>query len=167
MTDVVVRGATVVTPEGLQVADVAVSDGVIEAVGRVDGEGREEIDASGLHLFPGGIDPHVHFNEPGRTHWEGFDTGTRALAAGGFTTFVDMPLNSVPTTVDGAAFDVKRAAAEASAFVDFGLWGGLVPGSVDRLEELHDRGVAGFKAFMCDSGIDEFPRIDDASLLRW
>ena len=166
MSDLVVRGATVVTPDGVRVADVAVSDGVIERVGAVDGEGREEVDASGLHLFPGGIDPHVHFNEPGRTHWEGFDSGTRALAAGGFTTFVDMPLNSVPTTVDAAAFDAKLAAAEASAYVDFGLWGGLVPASVDRLEDLHDRGVAGFKAFMCDSGIDEFPRIDDASLLR-
>jgi allantoinase len=164
--DLVVRGATVVTPEGVRAADVAVSDGVIEEIGRVDADGREEIEASGLHLFPGGIDPHVHFNEPGRTHWEGFDTGTRALAAGGFTTFVDMPLNSVPTTIDGAAFDAKLAAAEAAAFVDFGLWGGLVPASFERLEELHDRGVAGFKAFMCDSGIDEFPRIDDASLFR-
>jgi allantoinase len=139
---------------------------VIEAVGVVEDAGREEVDATGLHLFPGGVDPHVHFNEPGRTHWEGFDSGTRALAAGGFTTFVDMPLNSVPTTVDAAAFDAKLAAAQASAHVDFAFWGGLVPASVDRLEELHDRGVAGFKAFMCSSGIDEFPRIDDASLLR-
>jgi allantoinase len=164
--DLIVRGATVVTPEGVAVGDVAVSEGVIEAVGDVSGDAREKIDASGLHLFPGGIDPHVHFNEPGRTHWEGFDSGTRALAAGGFTTFVDMPLNSVPATVDAAAFDAKLAAAEASAYVDFGLWGGLVPESVDRLEELHDRGVAGFKAFMCSSGVDEFARIDDASLLR-
>jgi allantoinase len=166
VSDLVVRGATVVTPDGVRVADVAVSDGVVEAVGDVDREAREEIEGSGLHLFPGGIDPHVHFNEPGRTHWEGFDSGTRALASGGFTAFLDMPLNSVPTTVDAEAFDAKLAAAKASAYVDFGLWGGLVPASVDRLEELHDRGVAGFKAFMCDSGIDEFPRIDDASLLR-
>jgi allantoinase len=166
VSDLVVRDAAVVTPDGVLVADVAVSDGLIEAVGVVDGVGLEEIDATGLHLFAGGIDPHVHFNEPGRTHWEGFDSGTRALAAGGFTTFVDMPLNSIPTTVDGAAFDAKLAAAEASAYVDFAFWGGLVPASVDRLEELHNRGVTGFKAFMCDSGIDEFPRIDDASLLR-
>ena len=114
MHDLIVRGATVVTRGRVRLADVAVLDGLIAAVGDVDGDGREEIDGSGLHLFPGGIDPHVHFNEPGRTHWEGFDSGTRALAAGGFTTFVDMPLNSVPATVDAAAFDAKLAAAEAA-----------------------------------------------------
>ena len=164
--DLVVRGARVVTAGSEQDADIAVADGAIAAVGAADGDAREELDGCGLHVFPGGIDPHVHFNEPGRTDWEGFDTGSRALAAGGFTTFVEMPLNSIPTTVDGESFDRKRAAAEASSFVDFGLWGGLVPASVDRLEELHERGVAGFKAFMCDSGIEEFPRADDATLWR-
>ena len=164
--DLIVRGVQLVLPDGVVRGDLAVADGVITAVGAVDAEAREEIPAGGLHLFPGGVDPHVHFNEPGRRDWEGFDTGTRALAAGGVTTFVEMPLNSVPTTVDGASFDLKLAAAEASSYVDFGLWGGLVPANVDRLAELHERGVAGFKAFMCDSGIEEFPRIDDASLWR-
>jgi allantoinase len=164
--DLIVRGALVVRAGEVKRADVAVSDGVIAAVGVVDADAREEVDGTGLHLFPGGIDPHVHFNEPGRTDWEGFGSGSRALAAGGFTTFIEMPLNSVPTTVDGESFDRKLAAARGSAYVDFGLWGGLVPASVDRLEELHERGVAGFKAFMCDSGIEEFPRIDDTSLWR-
>jgi allantoinase len=164
--DLVVRGATVVTRDGVRRADVGVEDGAIAAVGSVGGNAREELDASGLHVFPGGMDPHVHFNEPGRTEWEGFHSGSRALAAGGFTTFVDMPLNSVPATTDAAGFDAKLAAARGASHVDFALWGGLVPDRVDRLEELHERGVLGFKAFMCDSGVEEFPRIDDASLLR-
>ena len=116
------------------------------------------------------IDAHVHFNEPGRTDWEGWATGTRALAAGGATACVEMPLNAHPPTVDGAAFDAKVAAARASALVDFALWGGLVPGDLDRLDELAERGVVGFKAFMCDSGIDDFPAADDdvlgAGMLR-
>jgi allantoinase len=115
-------------------------------------------------LLPGGLDPHVHFNEPGRTHWEGIASGSAALAAGGFTAFFDMPLNSSPPTVDGAAFDAKHAAARAASCVDFGLWGGLVPGRLDRLEELAERGVIGFKAFMANSGIEDFERADDATL---
>ena len=94
--------------------------------------GQSEIDARGLAIFPGVIDAHVHFNEPGRTDWEGFATGSRAAAAGGTTTIFDMPLNAHPPTIDGAAFDAKRAAAEEASLVDFGLWGGLVPGNLDR-----------------------------------
>jgi allantoinase len=126
--------------------------------------GREELDASGLHVFPGGLDPHVHFNEPGRTHWEGLQTGTAALAAGGFTAFFDMPLNSSPPVIDGAAFDAKLEAARANARVDYGLWGGLVPGNREHLEALAERGVVGFKAFMSNSGIDEFATADDVTL---
>jgi allantoinase len=144
--------------------DVGVVDGRIAAVGDDLGDGAEVLDATGLHVLPGGIDPHVHFDEPGRTDWEGVASGTRALAAGGFTTYVDMPLNNVPVTVDGPSFDVKLAAVSASSLVDFGLWGGLVPGNLDRLRELHERGVCGFKAFMCHSGIDEFPGVDDRTL---
>jgi allantoinase len=110
------------------------------------------------------IDAHVHFNEPGRSDWEGWATGTRALAAGGATACVEMPLNAHPPTVEAAAFDAKVAAAERSALVDFALWGGLVPGNLDRLEELAERGVVGFKAFMCDSGIDDFPAVDEETL---
>jgi allantoinase len=155
-----------VTAAGVRRADVGVSDGVIAAVEPELSGGASEIDATGLHVFPGGLDPHVHFNEPGRTHWEGLATGSAALAAGGFTAFFDMPLNSTPPTIDGAAFDAKLEAAKRSAQIDFGLWGGLVPGNADRLEELAERGVIGFKAFMSNSGIDEFQHADDATLYK-
>ena len=135
----------------------------IAAIGP-DLKGREELDARGLHLFPGVIDAHVHFNEPGRTEWEGWATGSRALAAGGGTACVEMPLNAHPPTLDGAAFDAKAAAASASSVVDFALWGGLTPDNLDRLEELAERGVVGFKAFMCDSGIEDFRAADDDTL---
>jgi allantoinase len=166
VTDLVIRGATVVAPGSEPVvADVAIEDGAIAAVGRELGGGaRTEMNARGLHLMPGAVDAHVHFNEPGRTEWEGWATGTRALAAGGATACVEMPLNAHPPTIDGAAFDAKVAAARPAAVVDFALWGGLVPGDLDRLDELADRGVVGFKAFMCDSGIDDFPAVDDAAL---
>ena len=103
---------------------------------------------AGLTVFPGLIDVHVHFNEPGRADWEGAATGSRALAAGGGTLFFDMPLNSSPCTVGGAEFDAKRAALERSSITDFALWGGMVPGNRDALAELADRGVVGFKAFL-------------------
>ncbi|HEV2216701.1 MAG TPA: allantoinase AllB [Candidatus Dormibacteraeota bacterium] len=163
--DIVVRGGRVVTASSVMDADVAVAEGRITEIGaRLDVEAGEEIDASGLHVFPGGVDAHVHFNEPGRTEWETFACGSAALAAGGYTSFVDMPLNSLPVTIDADAFDQKLAAAEKSAIVDFGMWGGLVPGNVDQVDPLLDRGVLGFKAFMCPSGIDEFPACDSITL---
>ncbi len=147
--------------------DVAADDGLVVAVGpRLDGTAREEIDARGLLVLPGVVDAHVHLNDPGRADWEGFATGTRALAAGGTTCAIDMPLNAVPPTVDGEAFDLKVAAAEGVAHVDVALWGGLVPGDVDRLDELAARGVVGFKAFMSASGVDEFEAADDVTLLE-
>jgi allantoinase len=144
--------------------DVAVEDGVITAIGPGLAGGRAEIDARGLVVLPGVVDAHVHFNEPGRTEWEGWASGTRALAAGGGTACVEMPLNAHPPTVDGASFDAKLAAAQASAVVDFAFWGGLVGGDLDRLDELAERGVVGFKAFMCDTGIDDFAAVDDDAL---
>jgi allantoinase len=153
-----------VTAGGVIDANVGVLDGAIAAVEPELGGAAAEIDARGLHVFPGGLDPHVHFNEPGRAHWEGLETGSAALAAGGFTAFFDMPLNSTPPTIDGAGFDAKLAAARAKSCLDFGLWGGLVPGNLDRLEELAERGVIGLKAFMSNSGIDEFRHADDATL---
>ncbi len=113
-----------------------------------------------LVVFPGVIDAHVHFNEPGRTDWEGWATGSRAAAVGGTTTVFEMPLNAQPPTIDGESFDLKRAAAKASSLVDFGLWGGLVPGNLDQLKTLRDRGVVGLKAFMCNSGIGDFASVD-------
>jgi allantoinase len=165
--DLIVRRGSVVTSSGVTVADVAVAGGRITAVQPDLGlKGADEIDASGLHVFPGGIDSHVHFNEPGRTEWETISCGSAALAAGGYTTFIDMPLNNLPVTVDSAAFDLKLEAATRSSIIDFGLWGGLVPNNLEHLAELSERGVTGFKAFMCPSGIDEFPACDDSTVLE-
>jgi allantoinase len=145
--------------------DIGISEGKIVARGeQLSGSAKLELDARDLTVFPGVIDSHVHFNEPGRADWEGFATGSRAAAAGGTTTVFDMPLNSHPPTIDGAAFDLKRAAAEKDSLVDFGLWGGLVPGNLNQLETLRDRGVVGIKAFMCASGIDDFPAVDTTIL---
>jgi allantoinase len=145
--------------------DIGVIDGSIAAVGpELEGGGRVEIDAREHEVLPGVVDAHVHLNEPGRAAWEGFATGTTALAAGGATTAIDMPLNAHPPTVDGHAFDVKRACGERAARIDFALWGGLVPGNLEAMDELAERGVVGFKAFMADSGIDDFAAADDLVL---
>jgi allantoinase len=164
MADQIIRGGIVVTPVGLSRADVAIEDGKIAALGSELPGAHDEIDARGLHVFPAVIDVHLHFNEPGRTEWEGAATGSRALAAGGGAVFFDMPLNSTPCTVNAREFDRKQAALEAASITDFGLWGGLVPGNIGEMEELAHRGVVGFKAFMCDSGLPEFPRADDFTL---
>ncbi len=153
--DLVIRGADF---------DIAVEDRRISAIGPELPGGRGEIDARGWIVLPGLIDAHVHFNEPGRTDWEGAATGSRALAAGGGTMFIDMPLNSSPCTVTAADFDLKRSALEAAALTDFALWGGLIPGNVGEMAELAQRGVVGFKAFLCNSGLPEFPRADDLTL---
>jgi len=166
MVELVIRGGMLVRPEGLLGADVAIEGGRIQAIGSELPGGAEEIDARGLHIFPAVIDVHLHFNEPGRTEWEGAATGSRALAAGGGAVFFDMPLNSTPCTVNARELDRKRAALGASSITDFGLWGGLVPGNVGEMEELAHRGVVGFKAFMCDSGLPEFPRADDFTLFE-
>lgn len=160
----IIRGGTVVTVRGAERADIAIERGAITEVGRDLDEQPEEIEATGLHVFPGGIDSHVHFNEPGRTDWEDIAHGSAALAAGGYTAFVDMPLNSLPVTTTVDAFDLKLAAMRSSATVAFGLWAGLVPGNLDQLAPLVERGAMGFKAFMCPSGLDEFPMCDERTL---
>jgi len=163
--DLAIRGGTVVAPDGARRADVGIADGRIVAVaGALDDAARADLDATGLHVLPGAVDAHVHFNDPGRTAYEGFESGTRAAAAGGTTTIVDMPLNALPPTIDARAFDRKRAVAERTALVDFALWGGLVPGDVDRLDDLAGRGVVGFKAFMSDTTMPEFAMADDLTL---
>jgi allantoinase len=161
---VLVRGGTLVTPSGLVRADVAIEEGRIAAVAPGLDEQPDELDASGLHVFPGVVDAHVHFDEPGRTEWEGFATGSAAAAAGGGTCVVDMPLNAHPPTLDAGSFRLKAEAAARSSACDFALWGGLVPGNLDRLGELAGCGVVGFKAFMSPSGIDDFEAADDATL---
>jgi len=162
--DLVVRGGSVVAPQGVINADVAVAGEHIVALGAGLPQGKREINATGLTILPGMIDIHLHFNEPGRTDWEGATTGSRALAAGGGTMFFDMPLNSSPCTTNARNFDLKRAALELASITDFALWGGLVPGNVGELAELANCGVVGFKAFLCDSGLAEFPRADDLTL---
>jgi allantoinase len=163
--DLVIRNGTLVTSDGPSQTDVAIADERIVAIGpAVAGPSTAEIDATDLHIFPGVIDAHVHFNEPGRAEWEGFDTGTRALAAGGATAFFDMPLNAHPPTLDAASFDLKLAAARATSLVDFALWGGLTPHNLEQMDELAERGVIGFKAFMSNSGIEDFAAADDLIL---
>ncbi len=136
------------------------------AVGDYDAEfaGAGQRDLGDLVLLPGLVDTHVHVNEPGRTEWEGFSSATRAAAAGGVTTIVDMPLNSLPPTVDVAALDLKRAAADWQIHVDVGFWGGVIPGNRRELRGLHEAGVFGFKAFLADSGVPEFPPVDAVQL---
>jgi allantoinase len=164
VAETVIRGGTVVHSDGRRRADIAIEGGIISEIApELPGSG-DEIDARGLHVFPGLVDVHLHFNEPGRTAWEGAETGSHALAAGGGVTFFDMPLNSTPCTVTAVEVDRKRVALEASSVADFGLWGGLIPESVSQMAEMAARGVVGFKAFMCDSGLPEFPHADEKSL---
>ncbi|MEU7874848.1 allantoinase AllB [Dactylosporangium sp. NPDC049140] len=159
------RSRQVYLPGGPRAATVTVHDGRIAAVGdhgsEVDGP---VIDLEGLALLPGLVDTHVHVNEPGRTEWEGFATATRAAAAGGVTTIVDMPLNSLPPTTTVAALREKQAAARGRCHVDVGFWGGAVPGNAADLVPLHEAGVLGFKSFLADSGVPEFPPLDRAGL---
>jgi allantoinase len=163
MFDLVIRNGVIAAGGP---ADIAVSDGVVAAVAPQLPGGRDEIDAAGLTVFPGVIDVHLHFNEPGRSDWEGGATGSHALVAGGGTLFFDMPLNSTPCTVTVAAFEHKRTALAACSVADFGLWGGIVPGNRHELEPLTRAGVIGFKAFLCNSGLPEFPRADDLTLFE-
>ncbi|MEX2171101.1 MAG: allantoinase AllB [Pirellulales bacterium] len=148
-----------VTPHGVGPA-VVVIDGehIVAVCSVVDTKERFPItDMADLVISPGVIDSHVHVNEPGRTEWEGFATATRAAAAGGVTTLIDMPLNSSPVTTTVAAMRAKQEAARAQCYVDVGLYGGLIPGTAQHIDALIDAGVCGIKAFLCDSGLDEFP----------
>ena len=164
MSDLLIRGGTLVQSGGVIKADLVISEGHIVEIGPELSGAKAELDASGLYFFPGVVDMHVHFNEPGRTDWEGLATGSRALIAGGGTVFADMPLNSHPPVLDAANFKAKREAAERESYADFALWGGLTPESLDNLPELAAAGVIGFKAFMSSSGIAEFTSPDDLTL---
>ncbi|MFJ7420626.1 allantoinase AllB [Streptomyces uncialis] len=167
--DLLLRSTRVVTPEGTRPASVAVRDGRIARVLPYDTSvpaGARHEDLGDDVLLPGLVDTHVHINDPGRTHWEGFWTATRAAAAGGVTALVDMPLNSLPPTTGTAALRVKREAARTRIHVDVGFWGGALPGNRDELRALHDAGVFGFKCFLSPSGVDEFPALDEGQLAR-
>ena len=167
--DLAIRGATVIF-QGAAPRDILITNGRISGLVEAGASSAQsEIDASGLYALPGLVDAHVHFNDPGRADWEGWASGSRAAAAGGVTTVLDMPLNSRPPVVDGAAFDRKRTAAEGTSIVDFALWGGLIGSDPLPLRELAARGAVGVKAFLCDSGVPEFPSlspIDDRFAFR-
>jgi allantoinase len=164
--DLVLRGQRVVTPEGVRPAAVYLQQGKIRRLGPVEEIGTRlpVIDCGDFVVMPGLVDTHVHVNEPGRTEWEGFATATRAAAAGGVTTLVDMPLNSVPATTTREALRAKRAAAAGQCHVEVGFWGGVVPGNSGELEGLLEEGVLGFKAFLVPSGVEEFPSVGEADL---
>ncbi|WP_269928883.1 allantoinase AllB [Kocuria massiliensis] len=161
--DLVVRGRQVSCGDHFAPREVAVRDGKIVAIEPL-GSGLEATRVVELAddetLIPGLVDTHVHVNEPGRTEWEGFASATRAAAAGGVTTIVDMPLNSVPATVNAPALEYKRLFAKDHVFVDVGFWGGAIPGNQKDLRPLHDEGVFGFKCFLLHSGVDEFPHLE-------
>ncbi len=165
--DLVIRGARVLVDGQEAPREVAVSGGRIAAIEPL-GTGLQAPTVVVLGpdevLMPGVVDAHVHVNEPGRTEWEGFATATRAAAAGGVTTIIDMPLNSIPSTVTGPGLDYKRMVASGQVFVDVGFWGGAVPGNREELRGLHDAGVFGFKCFLLDSGVDEFPPLTPDAL---
>ncbi|MGQ4373927.1 allantoinase AllB [Streptomyces sp. SAS_267] len=167
--ELVLRSTRVITPEGTRAASVAVAAGKITAVLPYDAEvppGARSHDVGDDVLLPGLVDTHVHVNDPGRTEWEGFWTATRAAAAGGITTLIDMPLNSLPPTTTVDNLRTKRDVARSKAHVDVGFWGGALPGNVEDLRSLHDAGVFGFKAFLSPSGVEEFPELDQDQLAR-
>jgi allantoinase len=168
-TELVLRSTRVLTPCGTRAASVEVAGGRITAVRAHDTAvppGARLEDLGDDVLLPGLVDTHVHINDPGRTEWEGFRTATRAAAAGGITTLVDMPLNSLPPTTTVGHLRTKREAARDRAHVDVGFWGGALPGNLGDLRPLHDAGVFGFKAFLSPSGVDEFPHLDREQLAR-
>lgn len=165
--DLCIRGGTIVTAQGDVETDLWVENGKIVEIGCSDAHPvKRTVNATGLLVFPGILDAHVHFNEPGRQTWEGIATGSQALAAGGGTCFFDMPLNASPPTLDASSFDRKWQACQAKSLTDFAFWGGLTPHNLARLPELAACGVIGFKAFMCNSGIPDFEACDPDSLLR-
>jgi allantoinase len=168
-TTLSVMSRRVVTPQGVRAARIDIQGESIVRVGALEGgaspDGGASFDAGDRLVLPGLVDSHVHINEPGRTDWEGFDSASRAALAGGVTTLIDMPLNSDPVTVTVEALEAKRRAADAACRCDYGFWGGLIPGMENRLEPLRRAGALGFKAFLVDSGIDDFAAVDAKGLV--
>ncbi|WNG33239.1 allantoinase AllB [Archangium violaceum] len=164
----VLRSKRVVTASGVREAAVVIREGRVAAVlAPADvPAGLPVEDLGDKVLMPGVVDCHAHINEPGRTEWEGFETATRAAAAGGITTVVDMPLNSIPATTTREALSQKAAAAEGRCAIDYGFWGGVIPGNAGELDAMVDAGVTGFKCFLIHSGVDEFPHVTREDLAR-
>ncbi|WP_054026137.1 allantoinase [Bacillus sp. FJAT-28004] len=171
MLDVWIKNGSVVLKNEVRMLDIGIKAGRIVVLGEdLSGIHADSVvDATGLMIMAGMIDVHVHLNEPGLGEWEGFETGSAALAAGGCTTYVDMPLNGIPPTVTVDAMQQKLAAAKGRSYVDYAIWGGLVPGKLHELAPLHEAGVVGFKAFMSSPGDpseDAFREVDDYTLLE-
>src|SRR5271168_1707436 len=164
--DLIVRGKRVLTPQGQRSAAIHIRGGAIAAISEFDDvrPSSEIYEAGDRVVMPGLVDTHVHINEPGRTEWEGFTTATRSAAAGGITTLIEMPLNSIPATTTVASFHEKLRSAANKLFVDVGFWGGLVPGNSQELAALWDAGCFGFKCFLVDSGVPEFPAVTERDL---
>lgn len=167
--DLIIKNGTVILENEARVVDIAVKGGKIAAIGQDLGDAKEVMDASGLVVSPGMVDAHTHISEPGRSHWEGYETGTRAAAKGGITTMIEMPLNQLPATVDRASIELKFDAAKGKLTIDAAQLGGLVSYNIDRLHELDEVGVVGFKCFVAtcgDRGIGHyFLIISSASLI--
>src|SRR5260370_28469799 len=165
--ELVIRGRRVVTENEVGAASGHVRHGYISSISIFEDvpSGCNLIEAGeGSVVMPGLVDTHVHVNEPGRTDWEGFATATRAAAAGGVTTIVDMPLNSIPATTTRAGLKAKLEAASGKCSIDVAFWGGVVPGNTGELAKLWNAGVVGFKCFLVHSGVDEFPNVDEQDL---
>ncbi|AUO09012.1 allantoinase [Paenibacillus jamilae] len=165
--DLIITNGKVVLPTGVEEKDIGIKDGLIVQIKKgITNTADRRLDAEDQFVFPGVIDVHVHFSEPGREHWEGFRTGSMMMAAGGCTTYFDMPLNGIPSTVTQEALYDKARLGNEKSFVDFGLWGGLVPGNEKDLVPLAESGVIGFKAFLSTTGNKEFEAVDDITLLN-
>ncbi|NOL15816.1 allantoinase [Bacillus velezensis] len=165
--DVIVKGAKAVRKGGTERADIAVKDGKIALIEPgIDENAEQVVQADGMYVFPGAVDCHVHFNEPGREEWEGIETGSNMLAAGGCTAYFDMPLNCIPSTVTAENLLAKAEIAERKSAVDFALWGGLMPGYTEYIRPMAEAGAIGFKAFLSKSGTDEFQSADERTLLK-
>lgn len=170
MFDLIIKKGMAVLPDAVEMVDIAVKNGVIAAMApTIDERAAREINALGQYVLPGMVDVHMHLSEPGRTEWEGYRTGTQAMAAGGITSFAEMPLNQIPCTTDVPSLEIKLKAAEGQCWVDYAPMGGLVPWNLKDLAPLADAGVAAFKAFVatCGSGKPgDFKNVTDFELFR-
>lgn len=168
--DLLIKGGSVVFRDGVRQVDIGIKDEKITCIAeQIAEDAKEVIDASGQYVMPGMIDTHVHISEPGREEWEGFETGSKSLAAGGTTSYVEMPLNALPATINKEALDLKLEAAINQNYVDYAFYGGLVPENLDKLKELADAGVLAFKCFLSDITSDvpgDFIHVDDYSLYK-
>ncbi|WP_419960791.1 allantoinase AllB [Psychrobacillus sp. BM2] len=170
MYDLIIKNGNVVFRDGVRQVDIGVKNEKIACIAmEITDEAKEVIDASGQYVMPGMVDTHVHISEPGRTEWEGFETGSKAMAAGGTTSYVEMPLNALPATINKEALNLKLDAAIDQNYVDYGFYGGLVPENLDKLAELSDAGVLAFKCFLSDITSDipgDFTNVDDYTMYK-